>query len=152
MFRMVPYKALHHLSDVKVTVNISLKIAENGKPEYQFYQLPLERSRIDMFNMNWTVVHPITDDSPVLNFSKEDLDNSDAEILVQVTGFDPIFSNMVMARTSYTYKELVWGARFKPMYHESEDGNTTILELDKLNEFDKTTIEVIAGDMKKVTV
>ncbi|HEX8315339.1 MAG TPA: ion channel [Flavisolibacter sp.] len=144
MFRMVPYKSLHHLSDVKVVVNLSLQLMENGKAEYHFYQLSLERSRIDMFNMNWTVVHPITEDSPLLNFTKADLDNSDAEMLVQVTGFDPIFSNMVMARSSYTYKEFIWGARFKPMYHESEDGATTILDLDKLHEYDKVAIELPA--------
>ena len=85
MFRMVPYKSLHHLTDTKVTVNLSLQITEDGTTEYRFYQLPLERSRIDMFNMNWTVVHPISEDSPLLNFTKEDLDNSDAELMVQVT-------------------------------------------------------------------
>ena len=151
MFRMVPYKTLHHLSDTKVIVNLSLQITENGKAEYQFYQLPLERSRIDMFNMNWTVVHPISDDSPLLNFTKEDLDKSDAEIMVQVTGFDPIFSNVVMARTSYTFKEFVWGAKFTTMYHESEDGNTTILDLDKLNEFETVTTETMVAEMKTAT-
>jgi len=144
MFRMVPYKSLHHLTDTKVTVNLSLQITEDGSTEYHFYQLPLERSRIDMFNMNWTVVHPISEDSPLLNFTKEDLDNSDAELMVQVTGFDPIYSSVVMARTSYTFSEVVWGAKFKMMYHESEDGNTTILDLDKLNEYEGITIEAIA--------
>ena len=93
-----------------------------------------------MFNMNWTVVHPITEESPLLNFTKEDLESTNLELLVQVSGFDPIFSNIVMARTSYTYKEVVWGAKFRPMYHESEDGNTTILELNKLHEFDEIKV------------
>jgi inward rectifier potassium channel len=138
----VPYKTMHQLTDVKVVVSLSLKITENEKTEYKFYNLSLERSRIDMFNMNWTVVHPIAEDSPLLQFSKEDLDQSDAEMYVQVTGFDPIFSNMVMARTSYTYKEFIWGAKFRPMYHESEDGSTTVLELDRLNDFDKVQLPV----------
>ncbi len=144
MFRMVPYKNLHHLTDVKVIVNISFKVVENEKEEYKFYQLVLERSRIDMFNMNWTVVHPITEESPLLHFTEEDLESSDLELLVQVTGFDPIFSNLVMQRTSYTYKEFVWGAKFQPMYHESEDKNTTILDLDKLSAFDKVGLPVLA--------
>ncbi|HVF97032.1 MAG TPA: ion channel, partial [Flavisolibacter sp.] len=114
MFRLVPYKNIHHLTDVKVAVNISFVVIENEKPEYKFFQLALERSRIDMFNMNWTVVHPINEESPLLNFTKDDLHGSDLELLVQVSGFDPIFSNIVMARTSYTYKEVVWGAKFKP--------------------------------------
>lgn len=140
MFRMVPYKNIHHLTDVKAAVNVSFVVNENGKTEYKFFQLELERSRIDMFNMNWTVVHPITKDSPLLHFTPEDLDTSDLELLVQVSGFDPIFSNVVMARTSYTYNEVVWGARFRPMYHESEDDSTTILELDKLHLYDKVPL------------
>lgn len=142
MFRLVPYKNIHHLTDTKVTVNISFQVIENDKPEYKFYTLALERSRIDMFNMNWTVVHPISQDSPLLNFTKEDIDASDLELLVQVSGFDPIFSNLVMARTSYTYKEVVWGAKFTPMYHESEDGTTTILDLNKLHEYDTVSLPI----------
>jgi inward rectifier potassium channel len=144
MFRLVPYKNIHHLTDVKVVVNVSFQVIENDKPAYKFYQLNLERSRIDMFNMNWTIVHPITEDSPLLHFTKEDIDASDLELLVQVSGFDPIFSNIVTSRTSYTYKEVVWGAKFRPMYHESEDGNTTILDLNKLNEYDKVNIAIPA--------
>ena len=93
-----------------------------------------------MFNMNWTVVHPIDDQSPLINFTKEDLEKSDVEILVQVSGFNPIFSNQVMQRTSYTYNEIIWGAKFKPMYHESEDGKTTILELNKLNDYEEAKV------------
>jgi inward rectifier potassium channel len=134
MFRMVPYKINHHLTDARVVVNIAFMEIEDGKQEFKFYQLNLERNRIDMLSMNWTVVHPIDEDSPLLNFTEEDMHRSDLELYVQVTGFDHIFSNMVMQRTSYTYKEIIWGAKFKPMYHESADGKITVLELDKLNE------------------
>jgi inward rectifier potassium channel len=140
MFRLVPYKSNHHLSDVQVVVNLSYVFMKDGNPEYAFYKLGLERSRVDMFNMNWTVVHPIDDQSPLINFTKEDLEKSDVEILVQVSGFNPIFSNQVMQRTSYTYNEIIWGAKFKPMYHESEDGKTTILELNKLNDYEEAKV------------
>ena len=140
MFRMVPYKQNHHLTDARIVVNIAFEEMENDKHEFKFYQLNLERSRIDMLNMNWTVVHPIDEESPLLNFNEEDMHRSDLELYVQVTGFDHIFSNMVMQRTSYTYKEIIWGAKFKPMYHESADGRTTVLELDKLNEKEKVEL------------
>ncbi len=152
MFRMVPFKTLHHMTDVKVVVGLSLQVSENeAKPEYRFYTLTLERSHIEMFNMNWTVVHPITEDSPLFHFTKNDLNHSDAELYVQVSGFDPIFSNMVMARTSYTYKEFVWGAKFQPMYRESADDTTTILELDKLNVFDKVELPVATPVLENKT-
>jgi inward rectifier potassium channel len=140
MFRMVPYKDAHELTNAHVAVNISLLITENGKTDYQFFQLKLERSRIDMFNMNWTVVHPIDEESPLYQFTKQDLQNADFELMVQVSGFDPVFSNQVMQRTSYTMEELEWEARFSSMYHQSKDGNTTIVELDKLSQYEKVDL------------
>lgn len=137
MFRMVPYKSRHYLTDAKVIVNLSLLVTEGGKEEYKFYQLPLERSRIDLFNMNWTVVHPINANSPLFNFTEADMQSADLELIVQVSGFDPVFSNIVMQSSSYTSKEIIWEAKFNPMYHESADGATTILELDRLNDFKK---------------
>lgn len=140
MLRMVPYKKRHYLTDAKIAVNLVIKEIENDKPVYKFYQLKLERSRVDFFNMNWTIVHPIDEESPLLNFTEADLEPSDLELFVQVTGFDPIFSNAVTKRSSYTYKEVIWGAKFNIMYHESEDGNTTILEVDKLNDYEIVTL------------
>jgi len=143
MFRMVPYKANHHLTNAQVVVTITLLVNEGGKSEYRFYPLTLERTRIDTFNMNWTVVHPINEESPLLNFTAEDFEKADLELYVLVTGFDQVYSNTVMQRTSYTYKEMVWGARFRPMYHESPDGLTTVLELDKLHHYDPIPLDPI---------
>jgi inward rectifier potassium channel len=143
MFRMAPYKINHHLTDARLVVNTAFMAMEGDKPEFKFYQLKLERSRIDMLNMNWTVVHPIDEESPLLNFTLEDMHRADLELYVQITGFDHIFSNTVIQRTSYTYKEIVWGAKFKPMYHESEDGTTTVLQLDKLNDHEPAPLPEI---------
>ena len=140
MFRMVPYKTNHHLADAKIGVTIAFTVMEESIQQFKFYQLGLERNRVDTLNMNWTVVHPIDEQSPLLNFTEEDLEASDVELYVQINAFSPIFSATVMQNTSYTYKEIIWGAKFKPMYRESEDGSTTIVELNKLNEY--TRIEL----------
>jgi inward rectifier potassium channel len=140
MFRMVPYKENHLLTDARVVLTVSLTIMEEEQPVFKFYELKLERSHVDTFNMNWTVVHPIDQDSPLLNFTLEDMQQADMEVYVLVSGFDPLFSNTVMQRTSYTYKEVVWGGKFRPMYHESADGSTTIVDLDKLEEYEQVEL------------
>jgi inward rectifier potassium channel len=140
MFRIVPYKVFHDITDARIVVNVAFMESEDDKPVFKFYKLKLERDKIDTFSMNWTVVHPIDEESPLLNLAEEDMKVSDLELYVQVSGFDNIFSNLVMHRSSYTYEEIVWGAKFKPMYHESADGATTILELDKLNEYEKINL------------
>lgn len=133
MFRVVPYKDDHHLTNAKAVVNLSIINPE--KQEYEFYTLKLERNSVDSFSMNWTIVHPIDEDSPFYHLTEQDIEAADVEVFVLISGFDHIFSNTVMARTSYTYKEIVHRAKFRPMFHTSPDGKTTVVELDKLDDY-----------------
>ncbi len=134
MFRFASYKDNHTLTDLDIRVNAALLLQENGQSVYRFYDLALERSKVDSLPMNWTVVHPIDEQSPLMGFSEEDIKAADLEIYVLVRGFDDVFSSFVLRRTSYTYNEIQFNRKFVPMYRESEDGRTTILELNKLNE------------------
>jgi len=135
MFRFASYKDNHTLTNVEIRVNIGLKVQENGNAEYRFYDLSLERSRVESLPMNWTVVHPIDDKSPLQGFNEEDMKAADVELYVLIRGFDDVYSNIVQQRTSYTYDEIRFNRKFIPMYRESDDGKTTILELHKLNEY-----------------
>ncbi|HEU0227943.1 MAG TPA: ion channel [Arachidicoccus soli] len=136
MFRLATHKNKHSLTDVNIKVNLSLLLNENGESTYKFYDLPLERNRVDSLMMNWTVVHPIDENSPLLGLAAEDMQNLDFELYVLVRGFDDVYSSNVLKRTSYTFNEVIFNAKFTQMYHESEDGKTTILDLDKLGKFD----------------
>ncbi|RBL88064.1 ion channel [Chitinophaga flava] len=133
MFRFASYKENQTLTNVDVTVTMGLQIVENGAPVYKFYNLPLERGKIDSLSMNWTVVHPIDDNSPLLGFNADDMRNADVEIYVLVKGFNDIYANTVLQRTSYTYDEILFNRKFVSMYRESDNGRTTILELHHLN-------------------
>ena len=83
--------------------------------------------------MAWTVVHPIDETSPFNGFTQTDMETGDVELYVMLRGFDEVFSTYVQQRTSYTFNEILFNRKFVPMYRESEDGRTTILELHKLN-------------------
>ncbi|HLY72185.1 MAG TPA: ion channel [Puia sp.] len=146
MFRFASYKENHALTDVEIRVTIGLQLRENGsEPMFKFYSLELERSRVDNLPMNWTVVHPIDEKSPLLGFNHEDMRTADVELYVLVRGFDDVFSSIVQQRTSYVYTEILFDRKFIPMYHESEDGKTTILELQKLH--DHVKVEGKSGKM-----
>ena len=137
MFRFAPYKDNHTLTDVQIRVNIGLKVQMDGSSEYRYYDLNLERSKVESLPMNWTVVHPIDDKSPFLGFTPDDMVASDVELYVLIRGFDDVYSNVVQQRTSYTYQEIKFNGKFIPMYRESLDGKTTILELHKLNAYEE---------------
>lgn len=131
MFRFACYKEHHSLSDVTVQVNLAMLMNEDGEANYKYYDLTLERSKIENLPMNWTVVHPIDEQSPLLGLTEEDFRSADVELYVSVRGFNDVYSSTVQQRTSYTYAEIKLNHRFTRMYKET--GKGTILELHKLN-------------------
>jgi inward rectifier potassium channel len=133
MFRFASRKDDHILTDVVIKVNLSLQVINNGVLSYQFYDLALERNRVDSLPMNWTVVHPLNEDSPLYNLSKAELVKRDVEIYVLVKGFDDVYSNTVLHRTSYTANEILFDRKYGLMYRESRDAMTTIVDIRKIN-------------------
>jgi inward rectifier potassium channel len=131
MFRFACYKDNHALTDVTVQVNCAMLVQEDGEMNYKYFELPLERAKIESLPMNWTVVHTIDAESPLLGLGEEDLRIADLELYVTVRGFNDVYSNTVLQRTSYTYQEIRMNQKFIPMYKETERG--TVLELNKLN-------------------
>lgn len=137
MLRLVPFKNTN-LTDARAKVTLAMSIEEDGKKTNRFYNLELELDKINALSLSWTLVHPITENSPLYNFTEDDFRKIHGEILVIITTFDDMFSNTVVARTSYTFEEIIYGAKFETMYNRSEDGSKTILHLDKLNQYETT--------------
>ena len=140
MLRMSPFKNTN-LFDVEAKIILGLSLEDSGKKVNTFYQLDLEIEKINSLMLSWTLVHPITSESPLFNFSKEDYKNIDGEIIVYVKTFDDMYSTQVLKRTSYTFEEIVYGAKFNLMYNRNANDTKTILHLDKLNDFDVVDLD-----------
>ena len=132
MIRLTPYKNTT-LTDAETKFTLVIMSDEQGKTSNQFFTLSLELRSINALTLSWTVVHPITQESPLYNFTKEDFSNSKGEIIVFVKAFDDKFSNTVIARTSYTFQEIIYGSKYVPMFYRDNEKDTTILDLDKLS-------------------
>lgn len=141
MFRMVPFTK-NYLVNVEVKVTLAMQVTEDGQLKNRFFNMPLDIAKANTMTANWTLVHIINEESPMYGFTKEDLSNARAEMLVFVQGFDESFSNTVISRTSYTYEEFVFGAKFLPMYHPSEDGMKKVLHLDQLDAYEEILLPV----------
>jgi inward rectifier potassium channel len=140
MYRMAPYKN-NYLTDTEVTLTLAVVVNDNGRLVNRFYPLELEYSKVNALSLAWTVVHPINERSPLYDWTEDDFKNTSYELHVYVKAFDDVFSNQVVVRTSYAKEEFVCGGKFIPMYRRSENGETTILELDKLSSFEKTDVK-----------
>lgn len=136
MFRLAPYKN-NALSDGEVIVTAAIEITENGEIKSDFYRLNVELNKINTLSLNWTIVHKIDEESPFYGFSEEDFrdKDTDIEIIVQIRAFDEVFANTVVQRTSYVDSEIIFGAKFSRMYYSSENKQTTILDLSKIDDY-----------------
>ena len=135
MFR-IANQLNNQLIELEVIVSLSLTRFENGKATRKFYQLPLERNKIQFFPLTWTIVHPIDENSPLYNYTHEDFIQSDAEFLILLKGFDDAFSQTVHSRYSYKYYEVIWGGKFNSVFKNNENGKVN-LYLDQIHDIEK---------------
>jgi inward rectifier potassium channel len=120
---------------VEATVAVSLtrkEFTREGMLFYRTYDLPLARSRIAGLTRSWTVMHTITESSPLFGATPESLESTETEILITLVGVDDVSLQPVHARCEYDGEKIVWGARHADILGEDEDG-TFVVDLRKFH-------------------
>jgi inward rectifier potassium channel len=113
-------------SNELIQVNAVLTLAINNKEgKRAFVVLPLERDSVLVFPLNWTIVHPIDQNSPLFGMTSEDLEKYNAEFLISITAVDQDLSKTVYARSSYVHNEVEVGAKFSAILEKTSDGTVT---------------------------
>lgn len=135
MFRLASYKN-NKISDVEVRMLLAVSEEENGVFSNKFYTMETTIKKINMLSLSWTVVHPIDENSPLYKYSEEMLAETPMEIMIFLKGYDEVYSNQVVSRTSYTSAEVVYGAKFKIMYFPDKKHGTTVLDFSLLDSYD----------------
>ncbi|MBC7555630.1 MAG: Inward rectifier potassium channel Irk [Chryseobacterium sp.] len=139
MFRLAPFKN-NLLTDAQVFLNVAISNRDQNDSQTEFFNLNTELSKINALVLNWTVVHKIDKDSPFFENSEELLKSTNVELFVQIRAFDEGFASTVVQRTSYTSDEIIFGAKFLPMFQPSLNHETTVLNLDKIGDFEKVNL------------
>ena len=129
----------NQIIDLEARVTIAWLQKINGGMRRRFIRLDLEFESIHLFPLNWTIVHNIDEDSPLYGKSLQKLIDNQLEVLVLIKGFDDTYSQTVHSKRSYSFSDLVDGARFKPMYENTE--SMTILELSKIDDIEEYVFE-----------
>jgi inward rectifier potassium channel len=125
---------------IDLQARILLKTAEPGTNNQKYDFLPLERDTITFFPLSWTLVHDITPDSPLHGLGPADYEALDAEIIIQLKGYDDTFAQDVHARNSYTHDEIEWHRRYIRAYEVADDG-VVVVDLDLLHETEPLELE-----------
>ena len=101
--------------------------------------LPLERNRVTFFPLSWTIVHPIDQTSPFAGKTAAALEQSEAEVLVLLSGIDETFAQTVHARSSYRAEEIIWNRRFRSIFVVEEGGSLSV-DISRLHDTEDVSI------------
>jgi inward rectifier potassium channel len=146
MFRFAN-KSHSELLDAEVNVILTRIVNEDGKETRKFFPLELERNKITILSMSWTIVHPIDEKSPMKDLTHAELEKSDAEFLIFFKAFDDTFADTIHSRTSYRYSQVVFGAKFVSIIGTGNDGSPQ-LDFANINSFEKADLNY---DAEKLT-
>jgi len=84
------------------------------------------RSFNPIFELSWTVMHVIDEESPLYGVTPHDMEESVVAISVVFSGHHEGFQQRVHARHTYTQPLIEWDRRFADMITRDEDGSVVI--------------------------
>ena len=120
VFRMANAR-LNQVAEAQVSVVLlKSEVTPEGHSMRVQYDLPLLRNRSLFFAGSWIVAHVIDQSSPLFGCTARDLEDTNCEIFVSVTGFDETFSQTINARFSYLFDEVLWSRQFVDMVTRKE--------------------------------
>lgn len=134
MFR-VANKKQNELIETECQVILAINNLETQRRDFHF--LNLERSKINLLPLTWTVVHPIDDKSPMLGLTENDLKQRDGEFIILIKSITDTYFQTVYSRMSYKSSELVWNAKFIPMKQEPHKDGSISINLNDIHSYQK---------------
>lgn len=125
MFRMANERR-SHMVDAKVSAILVRNELHDGEVVRRAHDLALARGGSALFSHAWTAIHPIDRGSPLGGETAGSLEGSEAEVIVNISGFDEGLLKAVHARHVYPASRIRWGVRFREIVRLREDGRRII--------------------------
>jgi inward rectifier potassium channel len=142
MFRIVNRRC-NEIIQLEAQVLISSMDPDGrGGTVRRYLPLPLERNKVTFFPLSWTIVHPIDAASPLAGKTAEELELTQSEILVLLSGTDETMEQTVHSRSSYRADEIVWNARFRSMFLPAGPGSPVSVDVSRVHEIESVSAAV----------
>ena len=119
-------------------VLIRTEHTHEGGVFYRMLDLRLTRERALSMSRSWSVLHPITPDSPLHGKGPAECAAEDVELQVMVVGLDDVTMQPIHVSHRYFTRQILWGARHVDILSESADGNL-VLDLRKFHDTEPAT-------------
>ncbi len=126
IFRVANERANHIIDARMRAVYTFLETTPEGEVVRRFVPLQLQRAETPVFTIAWQGTHALVEGSPLFDLDEQALRQSDAEVLVSVSGVDRDLAHPVQAAHSYRVDKLKHGCRLADMFSQGPDGSRLI--------------------------
>jgi inward rectifier potassium channel len=110
----------------------------DGQILRQIYELPLIRSRLPLFTLAWTLMHPIDASSPLHGYDAARLVEDDVHLWVSVEGYDGTLATMITDLQAYGPADILYGMRYTGAISADAEGHPTA-DLRELSQIEPDT-------------
>ena len=136
--KAVMFKIVNQRNSVLLKASVKCTLAIESKDptkplNKEYHQIDLELDFIQFFPLTWTLVHKISENSPLHNLTIEEIKSRHAELIVMVEAFDETFSQNVIEKRSFAGDQWIENVRFKRNFYANAKGE---IEL-RVNEIDE---------------
>lgn len=97
-----------------------------GSERRRFVELRLQRSENPAFALSWTLFHVIGPDSPLHGATAEQLAESEASLVLSLTGFDEASGHTLSAMYGYSADAVLWGQGYVDIMTRTATGQLLI--------------------------
>jgi inward rectifier potassium channel len=105
---------------------VRLEYTAEGHQLRRFHELKLERQEHPMFALSWTLLHKIDENSALFGVTTEELDKTDAALVVNMSGVDDSSAQHLYARRLYYHTDIRWQHRYRDITSISPQGRLLI--------------------------
>lgn len=102
------------------------EIREDGQFMRRIYDLRLVRDQSPSFMLSWLAVHPIDESSPLYGITAASMAETNATIVVSLSGVDETVAQVMYARHTYAASEILWNNQFVDIIRHTAEGNRYI--------------------------
>ena len=121
------------LIDVQIVAYLRYKDFESNL--YHLAPLNLMRDYTPSLSLNWVLLHPITQESPLYNLSIDKWKEKEIQLIVNLNGYDSIYQQQISQRHNYENTDIVYDHRFVDMLSVEEDLIT--VDVSKIHQLEK---------------
>jgi inward rectifier potassium channel len=98
-----------------------------------FQPMRLVKSENPVFALSWTLLHPVDEESHLFGLTPEEIEASEMNFIVSITGLDETSSQIVHARQTFAAQDLRFGHEFVDI-HSVDDNGTRRVDFSKIHD------------------